>query len=107
MGKIQSNDMESVMTTPLNLCERLHLLCFLGELGLQMLECSVQHKIPLLYRNHSLQTLGASGRKPEIAVQNNQLPHKAIQFKKCLQLNTNKPSVSPHNTLILLLPFFV
>jgi hypothetical protein len=29
MGKIQSNDMERVIITPLSLCERHHLLCFL------------------------------------------------------------------------------
>jgi hypothetical protein len=63
------------MNTPLSLCERLHLLCFLGELSLQRMGCSVQNKIPLLYRNHSLQTLGASGRKLEIVAQNNQIPY--------------------------------
>jgi hypothetical protein len=73
MVKIQSNGMERVMTTTLSLCEHHHLLCFLGELGLQMPESSVQHKIPLLYRNHSLQTRRASGRKSKIAVQNKQL----------------------------------
>jgi hypothetical protein len=43
MQKIQSNDMERVMTTPLSLCEHHHLLCFLlVNSGLQMPECSVQ-----------------------------------------------------------------
>jgi hypothetical protein len=80
MEEIKLYDMERVMTTPLSLCECHHLLCFLGELSLQMPECSVQHKIPLPYRNHYLQTLGASGRKSEVAVQNNQLPYKDIRF---------------------------
>jgi len=53
-------DAERTMIKPLSLYEFPHLLCFLGELCLQMLECSAQHKILKLYRSHSLQIPGAS-----------------------------------------------
>jgi hypothetical protein len=70
------------MTTHLSLCEHHHLFCFLLVNSACKCRNVVSNNIrfPGLYRNHSLQTLSASRRKPEIAVQNNQLPYKDIQF---------------------------